>query len=91
MIAGADIGIRPLADEPGEPGRREGNAPGYADPWRHKVPAPASISDHPAAHINANVAGDDAAREKRGSEPGRATPFRGRRSRPTARTQTTTI
>ena len=73
-IAGAEAGFAHSLMNQANPAARRAT-PLVRPPWRHKVTAPASIRDHPAAHPNTDVTGDDAAREKDGaSQPSHAVP-----------------
>ncbi len=65
-IAGAEAGFAHSLMNQANPAAMKAT-PRVGHPARHKVTAPASIRDHPAAHINTNVTGEDAAREKEGA------------------------
>ena len=87
--AGAEAGFaHSLANQANPAATRA--TPLVRPPLRHKVTAPASIRDHPAAHINANVTGEEAAREKERREPAEQAVPRPTIT-PTARTQRRTI
>ena len=76
-IADADAGFAHSLMNQANPAAKKAT-PRAGPPPRHKVMAPASIRDHPAAHIKPDMPGDEAAREKEGasqpshdrSEPG---------------------
>ncbi len=94
-IAGADAGFAHSLMNQANPAAQSATAlvrPARSvrcPPWRNNVTAPVDIRDHPAAHINTNVTGEDAAREKEGaSQASDAVPRP--TITPTARTQTTT-